>query len=94
MHTKKTFYEHLEELAKQSKTTGAWVQNVVKPVFLIMLFVRAEHEVDWFLHLYCCWAMLPYFYAANHGNYVRYGLLYIMYILRMQVNIREKFMQG
>ena len=91
---KEDLYEHLEEISKRSKTSAAWVQNVVKPVFLIMLFVRAEREGDWLLHLYSCWEMMPYFYAANHGNYARYGLIYIMYMLRMKDNIREKFMQG
>ena len=34
----------LEELASHSKTAKHWIQNLIKPVFLIMIFVRAERE--------------------------------------------------
>ena len=43
--------EVLENIATRSKTSKLWVDMLIKPVFLIMRFVRAEREADWLLHL-------------------------------------------
>ena len=58
----------LETKATTSMTTQLWVQNLVKPVFIIMAFVRAEREGDWPLHLWAMKEMLPYFFVAVHHN--------------------------
>ena len=42
----------LEALAEQSKTTKLWLDCLIRPVLLMMLFVRAEREGDWSLHLW------------------------------------------
>ena len=47
-----------------------WIDNLVKPVFIMMVFVHAEREADWSLHLWSVAQMLPYFFAAAHFNYV------------------------
>ena len=67
----------LETNASQSKTTPWWVENLVKPIFIMMLFVRAEREGDWPLHLWAVKKMLPYFFAACHYNYARYDTYYL-----------------
>ena len=36
----------LDELSAQSRTTKMWVNNVIKPTFLMMRFCRASHEGD------------------------------------------------
>ena len=36
--------EHLEDIRTKSRTKKVWVRNVIKPIFRLMLFVRAEHE--------------------------------------------------
>ena len=54
-----------------------WVNNLIKPIFLIMMFVRVECEEEFGLHLYACKKMLPYFFSAGHRNYARDGLVYI-----------------
>ena len=43
----------------------------------MMMFVRAEREADWLLHLFAVRQMLPYLFAASHNNYARYGLYYL-----------------
>ena len=67
----------LEMKAAVSRTTNLWVDNFIKPVFSMMLFVRAEREADWSLHLWAVAAMMPYSFAAGHINYARYGLYYL-----------------
>lgn len=70
-----TDYEHLMSIlnnkASQSKTAKMWVDNFIKPVLLMMVFVRSEREADWPLHLWAVGEMLPYFFAAGHCNYAR-----------------------
>ena len=64
----------LETASQQSRTTKLWVDCLIKPVMIMMAFVRAEREGDWQLHLCTVEKMLPYFFSAAHVNYARYGL--------------------
>ena len=65
------------EMARNTPTGLLWVDCFVIPTFLAHLFVRAEREVDWLLHMYCLRRMLPYFFASSHWNYTRYIQWYI-----------------
>ena len=42
-----------------SKTTKLWVDVLIKPLFYCLLFIRAEREGDWALHLEAVELMLP-----------------------------------
>ena len=42
----------LQSVSSQSPTSQLWVDNLIKPVNLMMMFTRAERESDWHLHLY------------------------------------------
>ena len=68
---------YLQNISETSRTAKLWVENIVRLVFLMMQFVRAEREGDWALHLLVVKGMMPYFFAANHNNYARYGLYYL-----------------
>ena len=59
----------LDDKASQSRTAKLWVDNLIKPVLLMMVFVRAEREADWPLHLWAVAQMLPCFFASSHCNY-------------------------
>ena len=39
------------DLASKSKTSKLWIDGLINPVFLMMLFIRAEREGEWPLHL-------------------------------------------
>lgn len=54
LESKGNLMDVLENIAKRSKTAKLWVDMLIKPVFLIMTFVRAEREADWLLHLQAC----------------------------------------
>lgn len=56
----------LEDLATVSRTAKMWVDVFIKPVLITMLYVRAEREGDWPLHLQAVKLMMPYFFAAGH----------------------------
>ena len=51
----------LNDKANQSRTAKLWTDNLIKPVFLMMIFVRAEREADWPLHL---WAVERCFHTS------------------------------
>ncbi len=86
--------KHLEELACRSKTAKLWIDVVIKPVFIIMQFVRAEREGDWPLHLKAFRRMIPYFFAAAHVHYARYGLYYLRCMESLPAEVLEHFMKG
>lgn len=71
MNSHDSLMKVLDTKSQESRTTKLWVENLIKPVMLMMMFVRAEREADWPLHLFCVKEMLPYFYAAGHFNYAR-----------------------
>ena len=57
----------LEDLASHSRTTKFWLDNLIKLAVLIMrLYIRAERESDWPLHLFATKMMMPYFFASGH----------------------------
>ncbi len=41
------FMSALEDLALKSRTAKMWVDAFIKPVLIMMLYVRAEREGDW-----------------------------------------------
>ena len=49
--------------SSKSMLSKHWVDNLIRPVMLIMMYVRAEHEDDFCLHLHACYKMMPYFFA-------------------------------
>ena len=84
----------LNDVSKKSILAEHWINNLIRPVFLMMLFIRAEREGEFPLHLYACKEMLPYFFAAGHINYARYGICYVMTMSALPKNVLHQFLQG
>ena len=84
----------LDDAASHSRTAKLWVNCLIKPVFTIMKYIRAEREADWCLHLACVREMMPLFFAASHCNYARYGLYYIRTMAAMPEDVRQHFVNG
>ena len=66
----------LQDLSTKSQLAENWVENLINPVFLMMIYVQAECEGDFSLHLYACMKIIPYFFAAGHWNYARDSIVY------------------
>ena len=60
----------------------------------MMMFVKLEREADFGLHLHCCKMMMPYFFAARHFNYARFGTCYINTMERLPSDVLKQFMDG
>ena len=76
INTTKEFNLFLYDISQKNKTSKIWVDNLIRPVLYMMMFIRAEREGDWPLHLHAVSKMLPYFFAAGHQNYARYATYY------------------
>ena len=82
----------LEKEATKSRTAKEWVENLIIPVLIMMIYVRVEREAEWSLHLWAMQQMIPYFFAAWHVNYARYGLYYLRSIERLPENVLKRFL--
>ena len=60
----------------------------------MIMYIRAEREGEFGLHLYCCKKMIPYFFAAGHWNYARDSIVYLRSIEKMPTNLLNRFMNG
>ena len=68
-------YEKLSvylETAREHPTGRLWVDCLVKPAPLLLMFLCREWNGDFLLQQHCLKAMLPYLFAAGHHNYDRY----------------------
>jgi hypothetical protein len=86
--------DKLFKMTEASRTSKHWVNNLILPVFLIMIFVQAEREGDWPLHLWAVDKMIPYFFASAHIHYARYGLFYFITMQKLKGDILERLMEG
>ena len=84
----------LEERALQSRTCKLWLDCLVKPMFIMMAYVRAEREGDWALHVESVKAMIPYFFVAGHNNYARSGTVYLRTIEKLPDDVLVHFLNG
>ena len=60
----------------------------------MMLYVRAEREGDWPLHLEAVKLMMSYFFASGHVNYARYGLFYLRRMETLPGDALQHSMKG
>ncbi|XP_064094761.1 uncharacterized protein LOC135207056 [Macrobrachium nipponense] len=94
MNSHDSLMKVLDNKSQESRTTKLWVENLIKPVMLMMMFVRAEREADWPLHLFCVKEMLPYFFGDGHFNYARYCLYYLRSMEKLSGPVLQDFLQG
>ena len=71
------FNSKLTKLSKKNILADHWIKNRIRPVFMILMHLRAEREGDFALCHLKCKLMLPYFFAALHWNYARDGIVYL-----------------
>ena len=84
----------LEDVSSKSRTSKLWVDCLIKPVLLVMKYVRAERTGDWLLHLYVTAEMIPYFFAAGHINFARYGVYNLLQMINLPDHVMQRFLEG
>ncbi len=83
----------LNTRASLSQTSRLWIENLILHVFNMVLYIHAEHEFDWALHLETVKEMIPLFSAAGHINYAHYALYYLHLMESMNANICKPVMK-
>lgn len=71
-----------------------WVRSSIKPVLLMMGYVRAEREGEFILHLDVGKKMLPYFFTARHWTYARDGATYVQMMENLPGIVLKPLMKG
>ena len=84
----------LEKEATKNRTANVWVENLIKHVLIIFIYVRAERDAEWPLHFWTMQQMIPYFFAGGHVNYARFGLYYLRSMERLPENVLKRFLNG
>ena len=84
----------LERKASSSRTSKMCIENFIKPVLIMMLFVRGEREADWAFHIWAVNKMILYFFAAGHVKYARYGLYYLRTMVCLPTEVLTRFLKG
>ena len=83
--------QELDAVSARSKTSQLWVDCLIKPVFTMLKYIRAEREADWAL-LDTVKEMMPLFFAAGHIHYARYALYYLRSMERLPSEVCKHFM--
>lgn len=63
-------------------------------VHILLLFIRAQRDGIWDLHLYAFQRMLPYFMWYNHTNYARWGTIYLNEMHQLPQQVKREFDAG
>ena len=48
-HNMDDLLQELDAISVKSKTSQLWVESLIKPIFVILKYIRAEREADWTL---------------------------------------------
>ena len=82
------------ETAREHPTGRLWVDCLIKPTLLALMFLRGERNGDFLLQQYSLKSMLPYFFAAGHHNYARYLSWYVRQMEHLPQHAKEDLLAG
>ena len=68
------------------------MDSLIKPIFVILKYIRTEREADWPLHLDTVKEMIPLFFASGHTHYARYALYYLRSMEGLPIEVCKHFM--
>ena len=60
-------------------------------VQILLLFIRAQRDGIWKLHIYAFQRMLPLFMRYDHTNYARWGTIYLNEMHQLPAKIQKEF---
>ena len=88
------FHTFLGDISSRNVLAEHWVKNLIQPVLLMMLYIRAGRIGEFSLHLYVCKKMIPYFFAAAHWKYARDSICYLRSMEKLPGIVLDKFLEG
>ena len=87
--------DYLDE--NRSNLTFSFWKGYMDMVQLLLLFLRAEREGNWLLHLDTMKEMLPWMAIYDHTNYMRLGVIYMADMIHLEQtapNVHREFLEG
>ena len=75
-------------------TGRLWVHCFILPVAIMLLFIRAEREGNWSLHVFGMEPMIPYFFNAGHWSYARYITHHCLELKYISEDVRKVLDRG
>jgi hypothetical protein len=66
----------------------------IKMVQVLLMFIRAQRDGIWDLHLVAFRCMLPYFHRYDHTNYSKWGVIYLAEMQQLPDEVLQQFKQG
>ena len=93
--TSSEFYEYFAGYVntKTNPNFRFWY-HYMEMVQILLLFIRAQREGNWKLHLYAFREMMPYFMRYDHTNYARWGSVYLNEMNQLPPEVEREFNQG
>lgn len=91
IHDKNDMDKFLEDISQKSKTAKA---NLIKVMFLVMMFKRAECEGDWPLDLHVVSKLQSYFSATGHHHYALYATYCLNDMKNLSPKVLTRFIRG
>ena len=68
--------------------------SYMQMVHIHLLFIRAQRDGIWDLHLYAFQRMLHYFMWYNHTDYARWGTIYLNEMHQLPQQVKREFDAG
>ena len=84
----------LQYLNNKSRLAEDWMKNLIRLVLLMLMYVSAEREGEFGLHLYAFKEMIPYVFTTGHWNYARDSIVYLRTMKKLPNSLLDKFMNG
>ena len=73
----KSYFKCIQTFDKQLKGQAKFYRNFMSMFVVLLLFIRANRQLDWLLHLNSLHQMIPYFFAHDQLNYARLSPVYL-----------------
>ena len=80
--------------AKRNDVNFTFWWSYMQMVQILLLFVRAQRNGVWSLHIYAFQHMLPLLMRYNHTNYAHWGTIYLNEMHQLPEEVRKEFESG
>ena len=88
-----TLTTFVEERCRENVNFQFW-WDYMNMVATLLMFIRAQREGNWELHLESFAMMMPYFMRYDHYNYARWGAVYLTEMHGLPDEVQSEFMKG
>ena len=81
-------------LSKEADVNFQYWWQYMNMVSTLLLFIRAQRDGRWEVHLFAFREMLPFFHHYDHINYARWGCVYLAEMNQLPGEVKDEFCEG